>query len=86
MYVYGSHFGVEDYGAVVSIGETMCSATMYTTNTFLQCTVAAGVGGGLSLRVSVGGQVGSKEGAMSYDSPRVTGVSSAVYRLRVSTG
>ena len=38
VYVYGSHFGVEDYGAVVSIGETMCSATTYTTNTFLQCT------------------------------------------------
>ena len=38
------------------------------------------------MRVSVGGQVGSKEGAMSYDSPRVTGVSSAVVQTTVSTG
>ena len=72
--IFGSNFGDNDYTPSASIGDTTCLAAVWTSDSLVSCTLAAGIGKGLRLAVDVNAQEGSRANSFSYKAPHVTSI------------
>eukprot|EP00961_Rhodomonas_salina_P026286 354980-Rhodomonas_salina.1 len=69
------HFGADSSDSKISVGATVCSVTLFKSDTSMCCVVAPGIGGDLSISTVVSGQAMTVPRAFSYDAPMITQVS-----------
>ena len=66
--------GVDDYSSGVRVGGSGCDGDVWVSDSSVVCAASGGVRGTLRVAASVGGQVGTRTGAASYDAPGVSSV------------
>jgi hypothetical protein len=70
--INGVGFGSADNSLTVSIGQTDCASTSWTTTSTVQCRSSVSYGSQLDVLITLGGLVGTEYHAFSYDAPVVS--------------
>ena len=75
--ITGSNYGTYDSTPTVRVGGSACEASRWTSDSSLECKLAAGTGRQHDIHVTAGRQEGSKPGSFDYATPQVSAISTA---------
>lgn len=81
--IQGKNFGYFDASPVVNVGMSLCSPTLYTSDSSITCTVQSGTGAALNVSVLIVAQVVTSFRAFSYLPPQIN---DAIPRFQNTTG
>jgi hypothetical protein len=81
--IQGRNFGYFDASAVVTIGLSLCSPTVYMSDSSIRCTVQSGAGSALNVSVLIATQIAMVFRAFSYSPPQIN---DAIPRFQNTTG
>eukprot|EP00960_Hanusia_phi_P068982 766978-Hanusia_phi.AAC.4 len=73
--VYGANFGLEAVSQIVTIGDSSCTPTTYTSDSSLSCIASPGLGASLTVSVQVLNLKGETKNLFSYYAPIITDAS-----------
>jgi hypothetical protein len=73
--ISGSNYGTYDSTPKVRVGGSACAASRWTSDSSVECKLAAGTGSQYDVRVTVGQQEGSKPNSFAFNTPLVSSIS-----------